>query len=181
MSGDKVKEGDSIIISGTLGDHGMCIMNLRDKLGFNSNIKSDCGLLNNLIKDILDVSKKVKVLRDPTRGGLATTLNEISKHSNISIEINEDKLPIKEEVKSMCNLLGLDPLYIANEGKLVVIVDKNDTTAVLDVMQKNTMGKDAVIIGKAINDGKSRLYLNTEIGGKRIINMPEGELLVRIC
>ena len=181
LGGDKVKDGDKIIISGTLGDHGMCIMNKRENLGFESNIKSDCCLLNELIEDILSVSNNVRVLRDPTRGGLATTLNEIIEHSNISMEIEEDLIPIKPEVAAMCEILGLDPLFIANEGKLVVIVDEKDADNVLNIMRKNSAGKDSILLGKAINDGKNKLYLKTNIGGRRIINMPEGEILVRIC
>ena len=179
--GDMVKDGDCILLSGTIGDHGMCIMNNRESLGFDVDIKSDCCLLNFLIDDILSVSENVRVLRDPTRGGVATTLNEIINHSNISIEIEEDNIPIKEEVSSMCDILGLDPLYVANEGKLIVIVDEKDASKVLEEMKKNKVGNDAVILGKAIDDGKNKLYLKTKIGGKRIVSMPEGELLVRIC
>lgn len=181
LGGDRVKNGDKIIISGTLGDHGMCIMNKRENLGFESSIKSDCCLLNKLIEDILSTSNNVKVLRDPTRGGLATTLNEIIEHSNISMEIAEEFIPVKPEVDAMCEILGLDPLFIANEGKVVVIVDKNDADNVLNIMRQNPVGKDSVLLGEAINDGKNRLYLKTKIGGRRIINMPEGEILVRIC
>lgn len=181
LSGDNVKDGDMIIISGTLGDHGMCIMNKRENLGFESSIKSDCCLLNKLIEDILSVSNKVKVLRDPTRGGLATTLNEIIEHSNISMEIEEDFIPVKPEVAAMCEILGLDPLFIANEGKLVVIVDESDVNNVLNIMKNNPVGKNSVLLGKAIDDGKNKLYLKTNIGGRRIVNMPEGEMLVRIC
>lgn len=181
LGGDKVKNGDKIIISGTLGDHGMCIMNKRENLGFESSIKSDCCLLNKLIEDILSASNNVKVLRDPTRGGLATTLNEIIEHGNISMEIAEEFIPVKPEVDAMCEILGLDPLFIANEGKVVVIVDKNDADNVLNIMRQNPVGKDSVLLGEAINDGKNKLYLKTKIGGRRIINMPEGEILVRIC
>ena len=181
LGGDKVKNGDKIIISGTLGDHGMCVMNKRENLGFETSIKSDCCLLNKLIEDILSASNNVKVLRDPTRGGLATTLNEIIEHSNISMEIAEEFIPVKPEVDAMCEILGLDPLFIANEGKVVVIVDKNDADNVLNIMRQNPVGKDSVLLGEAINDGKNKLYLKTKIGGRRIINMPEGEILVRIC
>ena len=181
LGGDKVKNGDKIIISGTLGDHGMCVMNKRENLGFKTSIKSDCCLLNKLIEDILSASNNVKVLRDPTRGGLATTLNEIIEHSNISMEIAEEFIPVKPEVDAMCEILGLDPLFIANEGKVVVIVDKNDADNVLNIMRQNPVGKDSVLLGEAINDGKNKLYLKTKIGGRRIINMPEGEILVRIC
>ena len=181
LGGDKVKDGDKIIISGTLGDHGICIMNKRENFGFENSIKSDCCLLNKLIEDILSVSNNVKVLRDPTRGGLATTLNEIIEHSNISMEIEEDFIPVKPEVSAMCEILGLDPLFIANEGKVVVIVDARDADNVLNIMRRNPVGKDSVLLGEAINDGKNKLYLKTNIGGRRIINMPEGEILVRIC
>ena len=180
-SGNTVKDGDIILLSGTIGEHGMCIINQRDDFGFDVKIKSDCCLLNKLIKDILSVSDKVKVLRDPTRGGVATTLNEIIEHSNISMEIRENCIPVKKEVAAMCDILGFDPLYVANEGKLLVIVDKEDAEAVLNIMKKNKVGKDSVILGQAIQDGKNKLYLKTELGGKRIISMPDGELLVRIC
>ena len=180
-SGNMVKDGDIILLSGTIGEHGMCIINQRDDFGFDVKIKSDCCLLNKLIKDILSVSDKVKVLRDPTRGGVATTLNEIIEHSNISMEIRENCIPVKKEVAAMCDILGFDPLYVANEGKLLVIVDKEDAEAVLNIMKKNKVGKDSVILGQAIQDGKNKLYLKTELGGKRIISMPDGELLVRIC
>lgn len=181
LSGNKVKHGDVIIISGTLGDHGMCIMNERENLGFDINIKSDCCLLNKLIEDILSVSNNVRVLRDPTRGGLATTLNEIVEHSKISMEIKEEFIKVKPEVSAMCEILGMDPLFIANEGKVVVIVDEKDADNVLKVMKNNKVGRDSIILGKAIDDGKNKLYLKTNIGGRRIINMPEGEILVRIC
>lgn len=181
LSGDSVKPKDKIIISGTLGDHGVCIMSKRNNLDFDVDLKSDCGLLNNLIEDILNVSKNVRVLRDPTRGGVATTLNEIANHSNVSMMLDEENIPIKDEVISMCEILGLEPLYIANEGKLVVIVDENDADKVLEAMKSNPMGTDAKIIGEVINDNKNKVYLKTEIGGTRILNMPEGELLPRIC
>lgn len=181
ISGNAVKSGDKIIVSGTLGDHGICIMNTRKNLDFTVEIESDCGLLNHMISDILNVSKNIRVLRDPTRGGVATTLNEIAEHSSVSMEIEEEKIPVKEEVRGMCDILGLEPLYIANEGKLVVIVAKEDAEKVLEVMRSNPMGKESTIIGQAIDDGRSKVYLKTEIGGRRILNMPEGELLVRIC
>lgn len=135
-SGNMVKDGDIILLSGTIGEHGMCIINQRNDFGFDVKIKSDCCLLNKLIKDILSVSDKVKVLRDPTRGGVATTLNEIIEHSNISMEIRENCIPVKKEVAAMCDILGFDPLYVANEGKLLVIVDKEDAEAVLNIMKK---------------------------------------------
>lgn len=181
LSGDSIKPGDKIIVSGTLGDHGICIMNKRKNLGFDVDIKSDCVLLHTLIKDILSVSNNIRVLRDPTRGGLATTLNEFALSSLVSIEIEESEIPVKDEVKSMCDILGMDPLFMANEGKLVVVVSEEDSEKVLNIMQNNSIGKDAKVIGTAIKDERNKVYLKTEIGGKRVINMPEGELLVRIC
>lgn len=181
LSGNSIKEGDKIIVSGTIGDHGICILNKRQNLGFDIDIKSDCGLLHTLIKDILSVSNNIRVLRDPTRGGLATTLNEFAVSSSVSIEVESNQIPVKDEIKSMCDILGMDPLFIANEGKLVVVVSSADSEKVLDVMRKNPMGTDSKIIGTAVKDGRSKVYLKTEIGGKRVLNMPEGELLVRIC
>lgn len=177
----QIKQGDKVIISGTLGDHGMCIMSEREELGFEVSIKSDCASLNELTKDILSKSKNVKVMRDPTRGGLATTLNEIAEQRRMSIMLYEKEIPIKEEVSGMCEILGFDPLYVANEGKLVLIVSSEDAEKVLKIMKKNLLGEDAKIIGEVINDNKGKVYLRTEIGGTRILNMYEEEMLPRIC
>lgn len=181
LSGENPKVGDKVIISGTLGDHGICIMSKRKNLEFDVSVKSDCGLLNGLIEEVLDISSEVRVLRDPTRGGLATTLNEISEHSKNSIMLYEETIPVKDEVRSMCEILGFDPLYIANEGKLVLIVSDKDSQKVLQTMRKNPMGKDAEIIGEVIEDDKNAVFLKTDIGGTRLLNMPAGELLPRIC
>lgn len=181
LSSENIKPGDKVIISGTLGDHGICIMSKRKNLDFHVSVKSDCGLLNKLIKKILSQSSNVRVLRDPTRGGLATTLNEFINESSNSILLYEEKLPVKEEVASMCEILGFEPLYIANEGKVVLIVAEEDAKKVLEIMKKDPMGKDAQIIGEVIEDNNSVVYLKTEIGGTRILNMPVGELLPRIC
>ena len=181
LSGDKVETGDKIIISGTLGDHGMTILNERGNLGFDLELQSDCCLLNHMIRDILNVSNSVKVLRDPTRGGVATTLNEIAKHSEVGMEIYNEAIPVKENVNSMCEMLGMDPLYVANEGKLIVIVKNEDSEKVLEIMKKHEIAKDTAIIGEVIEDSKNRVYKTTDIGGKVIVNMPEGELLIRIC
>jgi hydrogenase expression/formation protein HypE len=181
LSAENIKPGDKVIISGTLGDHGICIMAKRKNLEFDVSVKSDCGLLNKLIKKVLDASSNVRVLRDPTRGGLATTLNEFANQSKNSILLYEEALPVKEEVASMCEILGLEPLYIANEGKVVIIVGEEDAKKVLEIMKKDPMGKDAQIIGEVINDENEMVYLKTEIGGTRILNMPAGELLPRIC
>ncbi len=181
LSSENIKPGDKVIVSGTIGDHGICIMAKRKNLDFDVSVKSDCGLLNKLIKKVLDKSSNVRVLRDPTRGGLATTLNEFANESNNSILLYEEVLPVKEEVTSMCEILGLEPLYIANEGKVVIIVAEEDAQKVLGIMRKDPMGKDAQIIGEVIEDENALVYLKTEIGGTRILNMPVGELLPRIC
>lgn len=181
LSGDSLKEGDKIIISGTIGDHGICILNKRKDMNFGMEVESDCGLLHTLVRDILEVSNGVRVLRDPTRGGVATTLNEFAKESNVTIEVLEEALPVKGEVSSMCDILGLEPLYIANEGKLLVAVTGEDCEKVLQAMRNNPMGKEASIIGEVVSGSNGKVYLKTEIGGKRILTMPEGELLVRIC
>lgn len=181
LSGENLKSNDKVIISGTIGDHGVTIMKNRNNLEFDFDIKSDCSLLNNLIKDILKVSKNVRVLRDPTRGGLATTLNELCSQSNKSMIIYEEEIPVKEEVLSICEILGMEPIYMANEGKLVVVVDENDVDKILEVMKNNPVGLDAKLIGEVIDDNKNNVYLKTNIGGTRIISMPEGQLLPRIC
>jgi hydrogenase expression/formation protein HypE len=181
LSSENIKVGDKVIISGTLGDHGICIMAKRKNLEFGVSVKSDCGLLNGLIKNILSESSMVRVLRDPTRGGLATTLNEFVNESGNSILLYEEALPVKEEVASMCEILGLEPSYIANEGKVVIIVGEEDAQSVLEIMKKDPMGEDAEIIGEVIEDDNALVYLKTEIGGTRILSMPVGELLPRIC
>lgn len=181
LSGENPKPGDKIIISGTLGDHGICIMSKRKNLEFDVSVESDCGLLNGLIEKVLDTSNHVKVLRDPTRGGLATTLNEIAEQSQNSILLYEETIPVKDEVRSMCEILGFDPLYIANEGKVVVIVGQEDAEKVLEVMKKHPMGKDAGIIGEVVEYNKKAVFLKTDIGGTRLLSMPAGQLLPRIC
>lgn len=181
LSSKNIKTGDKVIVSGTLGDHGVCIMSKRENLNFDMEVESDCGLLNELIDNVLNTSKNIRILRDPTRGGLATTLNEFSKESKKGIVINESDIPVKIEVESICEILGLEPLYIANEGKVVLIVDEEDAGKVLEVMREHPKARDAQIIGEVIEDSRHMVYLTTEIGGTRIVNMPVGELLPRIC
>jgi hydrogenase expression/formation protein HypE len=181
IGGEMAEPGDKVIINGTLGDHGASIMAQRGDLDFDFSTESDCCLLNNLIEDILNTSNNVKVLRDPTRGGLATTLNEIASQSQVAIELEEEQIPIKAEVRSLCEILGVDPLYLANEGKVIVIVSEEDVEKVLEVMRKNPMGEDAQIIGTIVDSNDSNVYLKTGLGGTRILNMLAGELLPRIC
>lgn len=181
ISGNNAKVGDKIIISGTIGDHGSCILLERENLGFQAEIKSDCAPLSGLVHDMLEVTTDIHVLRDPTRGGVATTLNEIATQSNVSIVIEEDKLPIKTEVRGVCELLGMEPLYMANEGKLLSFVPAEKAEAVLNVMRKNKYGQDAQIIGEVTKAGEAKVLLKALSGGTRIIGLLAGDQLPRIC
>lgn len=173
--------GDVVIVNGTLGDHGTAIMCERNGLGFEGNIKSDCASLNGLVESILEVCDDIHVLRDATRGGVAAVLNEIATLSNVSIRISEKSIPISNEVSGVCEFLGLDPLYIANEGKLCVFVPEKYGEKVLEVMKGHPLGVNSKIIGKVIEDEKNKVYIDTVIGGQRIADMPSGEQLPRIC
>ncbi|SHJ26886.1 Hydrogenase maturation protein, carbamoyl dehydratase HypE [Clostridium cavendishii DSM 21758] len=181
LTGTNIKPGDKVIVSGTLGDHGITILCQRTELNFDSQIKSDCNSLHLLIEDILKVSKEVKFIRDITRGGLATNLNEILQEKQVSVVLKEKSIPIKNEVEAVCEILGLDPLYIANEGKLVLIVSSEDADNIIKVMRNNPLGKDATIIGEVIRDSTEQVYLKTAINGTRILGMAEGEIIPRIC
>ena len=180
-SGLYLNPGDKIIINGSLADHGMCIMAAREDIKFTTDIHSDCACLNHLIKNALDVTENIHFMRDATRGGLATVLCELAKNKNFGIEINEETLPVNENVRGMCELLGFDPLYVANEGKVVMVVGKEDAEKVLATLRKNDLGKDAAIIGEVVDEHKGKAWLTTGIGGRRIIDMLAGEQLPRIC
>ena len=180
ISGTNAEAGDAIIISGTIGDHGIAVLSARENLGFETTLESDVAPLNHLVTAMLDAGE-VHVLRDPTRGGLATSLVEISDQSNAIFEINEQALPFKPAVKAACEMLGFDPLFIANEGKLVAFVKGSDADKVLDAMKKTKYGEDAAVIGKVIEAGKSQVRLKTAIGGTRLVDMLPGEMLPRIC
>lgn len=179
VSGSLATPGDVIIISGTVGDHGAAVINARNNFGLSGNLYSDVAPLGGLVSAIMKAGK-VKVLRDPTRGGLATTLNEIAGQSKMTINIEEKRIPIKPEVKGACEMLGLDPLYVANEGKLIAIVSSEDAESILKIMLQDRLGKDAAIIGK-IEAGKPQVLLTTFLGSKRPVMMLEGEALPRIC
>jgi hydrogenase expression/formation protein HypE len=180
ISGSNARVGDKVIVSGSIGDHGIAVLSQREGLEFDAPITSDCAPLNSLVADMLSVTRNIHCLRDPTRGGVATTLNELANQSNVGIAIEETKIPIKEPVKGACELLGYDPLYIANEGKLVAIVPDEIAPQVLMKMRKNRYGRDAEIIGEVVAEPK-RVLLKTAIGGTRIVDMLAGELLPRIC
>lgn len=181
MGGAQAKGGDVIILSGSVGDHGIAVLSARNELGFESSIQSDVAPLNHLIDAMLNASNQVHVLRDPTRGGLATTLNEIATQSNVGILLNEKTIPVHPEVRAACELLGFDPLYIANEGKLVAMVAPEDVEFVLKAMRATRYGEDAVIIGEVTADPRGRVLLKTALGSTRIVDMLAGEMLPRIC
>ncbi len=181
IAADQARVGDQIIISGTLADHGVTIMTQREGLRFSSDIKSDTAPLNHLVSKMLSVDKTIHVLRDPTRGGVGTALNEIADQSKVGIRLTESELPIKPEVASICELLGFDPLYLANEGKLLAFVAAENTPAVLAAMQKDPLGQDAKVIGQVVSDHPGRVFMETPIGGTRIVDMLTGEQLPRIC
>lgn len=180
ISGANAKEGDVVIVSGTIGDHGIAVLSAREGLGFETTLESDVAPLNHLIRAMIGAGE-IHVLRDPTRGGLATSLVEISEQSQVTVELNERNLPYKPAVKAACEMLGFDPLYVANEGKLVAFVKESDAQNILDVMRKTKYGEDAAVIGKVIGVGKSQVRLKTAIGGTRLVDMLPGEMLPRIC
>ncbi len=181
ISPQNCKVGDKIIVSGNIADHGICIMSLRAGLEFETKIESDTAPLNHMVQEILEVSDNINVLRDPTRGGLASTLNEIAKSSGKGIMLYEDKIPLREDVKGVCEMLGLDPLYVANEGKLLVFVSAEDSEKVLESIQKNEFGKNAAIIGEVQETNDEIVKIKTSIGTTRIVDMISGEQLPRIC
>jgi hydrogenase expression/formation protein HypE len=175
------KPGDKIIINGPIGQHGIAIMSVREDLKFDSQVQSDCTPLNGLVEKMFTSTKKIHVLRDLTRGGLASALNEIAESANIGILIEEDKITVSEEVKSACEILGLDPLYVANEGKLIAFVAPEEAGKVLKIMQSHPLGKDSSIIGEVTTDLSDTVTMKTRIGGKRVVDMLSGEQLPRIC
>ena len=181
ISGSKAKTGDKVILSGTIGDHGIAVLSQREGLSFSTKLQSDCAPLNKLVADIIKVSSQIHCLRDPTRGGLATTLNELATQSKAGIKIEEEKIPVREEVYAACEMLGFDPLHVANEGKLVAIVAPEDADAVLGRMQQNIYGRDAAIIGEVRQEHPGRVVMRTKLGASRIVDMLVGDLLPRIC
>ncbi|MBE0647765.1 MAG: hydrogenase expression/formation protein HypE [Bacteroidales bacterium] len=180
-SGSKVKPGDKIILNGAPGEHGMAILQARMNLNFRSGLKSDCASLYPLIKRVLKASDRVHFLRDATRGGVATVAHEIASKCNVGVDIDEARIPENTDVRAMCEILGFDPLYIANEGKLVMVVDASDADSVLHAMQKVKTGKDAAIIGEITSEMKGKVILKTRSGGKRILDELIGDQLPRIC
>ena len=181
ISGSNVKDGDAILLSGSIGDHGIAVMSKREGLAFGTPVISDCAPLNGMVKAVLDSGAEVHALRDPTRGGLASTLNEFAEQSGVAITIDESKVPISEGVLGACEMLGLDPYQVANEGKLVAAVAGKDADRALEAIRANKYGKDAQIIGTAKQTDRPKVFVSTAIGTTRILDMLSGEQLPRIC
>ncbi|MCK4904610.1 MAG: hydrogenase expression/formation protein HypE, partial [Candidatus Marinimicrobia bacterium] len=181
ISAANIQPGDKIIISGTVADHGMAVMTTREDLSFKSQVQSDTAALNGLVDDMLKISKDIRAMRDPTRGGVATTLNEFARQSNVGIQLYTDSVPVKPEVKGACEVLGIDPLYVANEGKLIAVVPSGIAHEMLSAMQSNKLGKDTKIIGEAVTENQGIVVQSTGLGANRIVDMPIGEQLPRIC
>ncbi|WHY84333.1 hydrogenase expression/formation protein HypE [Neobacillus novalis] len=175
------EEGDAIIVSGTIGDHGIAVLAARGELGITVPITSDCASLNRMLEMVLQHTEGVRIMRDPTRGGLATTLVEIAEDFNLTMKINELDLPVKKEVHGVCDLLGFDPLYIANEGKAIIVVAANEKDKVIDLLREFPEGKDAVVIGSIIGKDKGQLLLETPLGSKRLLTRLSGTMFPRIC
>ncbi len=175
------RAGDLIILSGSIADHGMTVLTLREGLTFSSSLKSDTAPLNHMVKRLLSSVGGVHVLRDPTRGGLGTALNEIALQSKVGVEINEADIPVRPEAAGACELLGFDPLYVANEGKLIAFVSPDDADKALQAVRNDEFGKSAAVIGRVVSERPGKVYMKTTIGGTRIVDMLAGEQLPRIC
>ncbi len=181
MDSRTIKPGDKILLSGTLADHGMAVMTIRENLSFQAPIMSDSAALNGLIRQMLDVCPGIRAMRDPTRGGAATTLNEFAAASKTGIKLTGDDFPVRPDVMGACEILGIDPLYVANEGKLIAVVPPGDAEAVLATMRGHEHGRDAVILGEVTKEHPGLVTLKTSLGAERIVDMPIGEQLPRIC
>ncbi|MEP6852927.1 MAG: hydrogenase expression/formation protein HypE [bacterium] len=173
--------GDVVIVSGPIGVHGIAVMSCREGLEFGAEVESDCAALNGLVRSMLATGADVHVLRDPTRGGVAASLNEIARAASVGVTIVEHDLPIPEPVANACSMLGLDPLYVANEGKLVAFVPRADADAVLAAMSAHELGKEATVIGECVAEHPGMLVARTGLGGTRVVDLPIGEQLPRIC
>lgn len=181
VGGDRARPGDSIIVSGFIADHGITILSTREGLKFDSDIRTDSAPLNQMVQSLIRSDCEIHVLRDPTRGGVGTTLNEIASQSGVGVCIEESALPIRGAVRGVCELLGFDPLYIANEGKLIAFVPEKDADKALEIIRKDEFGKDARVIGRVTDQDPGKVFLKTGIGGMRMVDMLTGEQLPRIC
>lgn len=181
IAADQARPGDVVIVSGTVGDHGMAIMSVREGLAFESELVSDSAPLHTLVAAMLDATHAIHCLRDATRGGVAAVLNELATQSLAGIELDERAIPVRPAVQAACEMLGMDPLYVANEGKLVAVVPAEHVNAVLDAMHRHPYGREAAIIGRVVGEHPGIVVLRTAIGGRRVVDMPLGEILPRIC
>ncbi len=181
IGGAQARPGDVVLLSGPMGDHGVAVLAARGELGFETDIQSDCAPLNGLVADLLAACPDVHVLRDPTRGGVATTLNEIAKQSGVCITLFEKTLPVRPAVAAVCEMLGFDPLYIANEGKVLVILPRESADRALAAMRASKYGAEAVLIGEVVESPPARVLMKTAIGSTRVVDMLAGEMLPRIC
>lgn len=181
LASDSLAEGDAVLLSGTLADHGMAVMTVREGLSFQSSVSSDTAALNGMVRDLLDACPGVKALRDPTRGGMATTLNEFATASGVGIKLDGETIPVKPDVAGACEILGIDPLYVANEGKLIAIVPGDEAEAALAAVKAHPLGAEAVICGRVVAAHPGLVTLDTGFGAERIVDMPVGEQLPRIC
>jgi hydrogenase expression/formation protein HypE len=181
VSAANLRPGDRVLVSGTLADHGMAVMTVREGLSFRSAVRSDTAALNGLVEDLLDACPGLRALRDPTRGGLATTLNEFAAASGVGIRLEESAIPVRPDTAAACEILGIDPLYVANEGKLAAVVPAADAAAALAALRAHPLGADAMLIGEATAENAGLVTLRTALGAERIVDMPVGEQLPRIC
>ncbi|MFZ2650119.1 MAG: hydrogenase expression/formation protein HypE [Burkholderiaceae bacterium] len=181
ISGERARPGDRIVVSGSVGEHGMAVMSMRESLAFGTDLRSDTAALHGLVAAMLGAVPELRVLRDPTRGGLATALNEIAAQSRVGMLIDEAAVPVQRQVAAACEFLGLDPLYVANEGKLVAIVPPEHAASLLDAMRAHPLGVDAALIGEVIADPQHFVQMRTRLGGKRIVDWLTGDQLPRIC
>ncbi len=181
ISGDRARPGDVILLSGSIGDHGVAILSRRENLAFEAEIASDSAALHGLVGDMVDAVPGIHVLRDPTRGGLATTLNEIAQQSRVGMRLEEAAIPVQDGVRAACELLGLDPLYIANEGKLIAICPASEAERLLAAMRAHPLGSNAAIIGEVVSDPNAFVQMRTVFGGSRVVDWLNGEQLPRIC
>ncbi len=180
-SGVSIEKGDKIIINGSLGDHAIAVLGARNELHIDPDITSDCASLNGLIRSVIKKDIEMKFMRDVTRGGLATVLCELSDQLSFGTEIYEKDIPVKENVRGVCEMLGFDPLYLANEGKVMMVVKEHDAENVIGIMKNHPLGSESMIIGEVVDDHPGMNVLHTKIGGRRIIDMLAGEQLPRIC
>ncbi|HWB54564.1 MAG TPA: hydrogenase expression/formation protein HypE [Tepidisphaeraceae bacterium] len=181
LSIHNARPGDRIIVSGTIGDHGMAIMSVREGIEFETVLQSDSTPLTDLVRVMLDACPEIRCMRDPTRGGVSSTLNELAGASNVGVRLTESALPVKPEVKAACEMLGLDPLYVANEGKLIAVVPSDDAERVLQVMRSHPLGANSAIIGQVVDDHIGMVVMESLVGGERVVTMLAGEQLPRIC